>query len=106
MQVTAPPSRQAEVYRAVLASCAEARASARAHASRFAADGAVEFFTLTEPTGEVLTGERLAEVRTAAERAAAAAGAILLGSEYAEFADYAADLERRLDPEDILNPGA
>ena len=104
LQVTAPPRCQAAIYRAVREACAAAGARARAHASRFEADGAVEFFTITDEGGAPLAGERLAQVRGAAEEAAAGAGAILLGSEQEDFAALRAELERRLDPLHILNP--
>src|SRR5690606_5764079 len=105
LQVTAPPSAQAAIYRAVREACAGRSARARAHASRFEPDGAVEFFTLTEPDGSPLVGDRLSEVRGAAEEAAAGAGAILLGSRQAGLAPYEEELAQRLDPHRIMNPG-
>jgi alkyldihydroxyacetonephosphate synthase len=104
LQVTAPPGREGPVYRAVRAAAERLGAGARAHVSRFEADGAVEFFTLIEPGGEVATGERLTEVRGAAERAAEQAGAILLGSALADLEPYDRELKRLLDPSGIFNP--
>lgn len=105
LQVTAAPGRQAAVYRAVQAACAAAGGRARAHASRFEADGAVLFFTFTDRAGAVLEQAALAQARTAAETAAEAAGAILLGTENRELEVYARALKQRLDPSNILNPG-
>jgi alkyldihydroxyacetonephosphate synthase len=104
LQVTATPARQGAVYRAVHATGA-AGVRVRAHASRFEADGAVLFFTFTDAAGEVLKADALVQARAAAETAAEAAGAILLGTENRELVEYARALKQRLDPRAILNPG-
>jgi FAD/FMN-containing dehydrogenase len=111
MQVTASPSKQKAVYHAVCAAARAHDADARAHVSRFDSDGAVLFFTLTEPAGEPGRGAPLAEpalarVRRAAEDAAEKAGALLLGTINASMAPYLAELRRALDPKGIMNPGA
>ena len=67
---------------------------ARAHISRFDADGAVMFFTLDRP-------EQLA----AAETAAQAAGAWLLGARATKLDSYLRALRAALDPDDVMNPG-
>jgi alkyldihydroxyacetonephosphate synthase len=111
MQVTASPSKQKAVYHAVCAAVRAQGADARAHVSRFDVDGAVLFFTLVEPRGEPGGGAPLPEpalerLRRTAEDAAAAAGAVLLGTVNASMAPYLAELRRVLDPRGIMNPGA
>jgi FAD/FMN-containing dehydrogenase len=119
MQVTASPSKQRAVYHAVCAAVRAQGADARAHVSRFDSDGAVLFFTLIQPSGDPrgepggepgsgapLLGPELERLRRTAEDAAAAAGAVLLGSINASMAPYLAELRRVLDPRGIMNPGA
>ncbi len=106
-QVSATPGKQLAVYDAVRAAAQEHDAAARAHASRFGLDGAVMFFTLVSPlTGAPLDGERLEDVRAEATAAAAAAGAFLLGVYQEHLGPYLAELQRQLDPNGIMNPGA
>lgn len=112
MQVTASPSKQKRVYHAVIEAVRAAGGDARGHVSRFDSDGAVLFFTLTEPTsgepgsGAPLAGPGLEGVRRVAEAAAESAGALLLGSVNAGMAPYLTELRRMLDPRGIMNPGA
>ena len=103
LQVTAPPGQVAAITRAVAAAAEELGASARVHVSRFGADGAVAFFTFVDPAGEVLAGEPLVTVRTAAETAADKAGAILLGSSPPGLAVYERELARLLDPNGVFD---
>jgi alkyldihydroxyacetonephosphate synthase len=105
LQVTVSPKRQTAVYRAVRVACAGMGVGLRAHASRFEADGAVLFFTLVGADDQVLAGDELAVARDMVEAAAAAAGAVLLGTENHELEAYAHELRRRLDPKGIMNPG-
>ena len=67
------------------------------------------FFTFTgggdRDDESALAAERMAEVRAAAESAAADAGAVLLGSSNPELGDYARRLKQLLDPDHIMNPG-
>jgi len=108
LQITATPGCQATVYRAVCAAAAAAGAAARAHVSRFDADGAVLFFTLTPAggSGAPLDGGRLEAVRSACEQAAGTAGGWLLGSRSRAFDPYLTALRQALDPKGIMNPGA
>jgi alkyldihydroxyacetonephosphate synthase len=105
LQVTVSPKRQTAVYRAVRVACAGMGVGLRAHASRFEADGAVLFFTLVGPDDQPLGGDPLAVARDMVEAAAAAAGAVLLGSENHDLDLYARELRQRLDPKSIMNPG-
>ena len=88
LQVMATRSKLRPVYAAVTA------LGARAHISRFDADGAVMFFTLDRP-------DELA----AAEAAAQAAGAWLLGARATKLDSYLRALRAALDPDDVMNPG-
>ncbi|HEY4238377.1 MAG TPA: FAD-binding oxidoreductase [Kofleriaceae bacterium] len=90
LQVMATPSKLRGVYHAVRA----AVPTARAHISRFDADGAVVFFTLDE----AFVG--------AAEAAASAAGGWLLGGRTAKLDGYLRALRDALDPARVMNPGA
>ncbi len=107
LQVAAPPGKQAPSYRAVLAAAEKAGARARAHVSRFDADGAVLFFAFTEPDQiTVLKKDKLAVVTAAAAKAAEEAGGLLLGHTIPAITDYFRDLRHQLDPNDIMNPAA
>ena len=113
LQVTAAPSKQKPLYRAVSAAVARVAAESGrtalmgAHAARFDLDGAVMCFTLLDPeTGQVLRGEFLEQLRSAAESAAREAGAIPFGGENPSLAPYVEELRRQLDPKGIMNPGA
>ncbi len=88
LQVMATPSKLRAVYRAVIAAGAT-----RAHISRFDADGAIIYLTLD--------GADPATV----ERAAAAAGAWLLGARADKLDTYLRTLRASLDPHGIMNPG-
>ena len=100
LQVMATPSRLRPVYRAVVTALATQGGAARAHISRFDADGAVAFFTL-EHDGGVPANEIVA----AAERAAEAAGGWLLGARAAKLDPYLRALRLAIDPHGIMNPG-
>ena len=105
MQVTASPSRQVAVYRAVRRAAEAAGMGARAHISHFDSDGAVLFFTFTS-AGTALAGEALSAVRQAAETAASEAGGLLLGDVNRAATTYLEALRAELDPAGIMNPGA
>jgi alkyldihydroxyacetonephosphate synthase len=96
LQVMATPSKLRAVYHAVCELLTERGGSARAHISRFDADGAVMFFSL-EPADE--------QVVTAAERAAQTAGGWLLGARAVKLDTYLRALRDALDPDHIMNPG-
>jgi alkyldihydroxyacetonephosphate synthase len=101
LQVMATPSKLREVYRAVVSGLAGLGGSARAHISRFDADGAVVFFTLDRD------GAPADEATVAlAERAAEAAGGWLLGARAHKLDSYLRALRDALDPDRIMNPGA
>jgi alkyldihydroxyacetonephosphate synthase len=101
LQVMATPSKLRAVYHAVLQRCASLGVQARAHISRFDADGAVVFFTITRTEGGA---PQDTDVSTA-ERAAEAAGAWLLGARATKLDTYLAALRTALDPHGIMNPG-
>ncbi|HEU4734202.1 MAG TPA: FAD-linked oxidase C-terminal domain-containing protein, partial [Kofleriaceae bacterium] len=101
LQVMATPSRVLPVYHAVVAELAARGGAARAHISRFDADGAVVFFTLARD-GEAAAPDDIA----AAERAAEAAGGWLLGTRAEKLDSYLRALRDALDPDRIMNPGA
>jgi hypothetical protein len=93
LQVMATPSKLRAVYQAVLDHAAQTGAAARAHISRFDANGAVVFFTLDGI--EVAVAERVAQ----------AAGGWLLGARAVKLDAYLGALRDALDPERIMNPG-
>jgi alkyldihydroxyacetonephosphate synthase len=99
LQVMATPGKLRAVYRAVVERCAALGAEARAHISRFDADGAVMFFTITKQGG--LAPESV----VIAERAAEQAGAWLLGARATKLDTYLSALRAALDPHGIMNPG-
>jgi len=100
LQVMATPSKLRPVYHAVVAELAGLGGSARAHISRFDADGAVVFFTL-ERGGTAADDDAAA----AAERAAQAAGGWLLGARAQKLDTYLRSLRDALDPDRLMNPG-
>ncbi len=107
LQVSATPKKQPAIYHAVVAAARAAGAAARARAARFDSDGAVFFFTTTEAGGDQpLTGDQLANLRAPLEQAARDAGAFLLDTHNPELEPYFESLRRKLDPHDIMNPGA
>lgn len=101
LQVMATPSRLIGVYQAAVAELARGGGAARAHISRFDADGAVVFFTLTQDAAPAGAG-----TVAAAERAAEAAGGWLLGARAHKLDSYLRALRDALDPDRIMNPGA
>lgn len=115
LQVTAPPSKQKAVYRAVVDAVAQANqddttgepVTVRAHASRFDRDGAVLFFTMVgHESGIPVHGERERGLRELAEAAARAAGGVPFGDNHPSQVAYVEALRRELDPNGIMNPGA
>jgi alkyldihydroxyacetonephosphate synthase len=102
LQVMATPSKLRAVYHAVLAEVAPLGGAARAHISRFDADGAVMFATIEQRGGAAADGETVA----AAERAAQAAGGWPLGARAHKLDTYLRALREVLDPDRIMNPGA
>jgi len=100
LQIMATPSKLRAVYRAVVRELAQQGGSARAHISRFDADGAVAFFTL-EHEGAIADDA----IVTAAERAAEAAGGWLLGARAVKLDAYLRALRETIDPHRIMNPG-
>jgi FAD/FMN-containing dehydrogenase len=100
LQVMATPSKLRAVYHAVRAELATLGGTARAHISRFDADGAVMFATL-ERGGAAAGSEAVA----ATERAAQAAGGWLVGARAEKLDTYLRALRDALDPDRIMNPG-
>jgi alkyldihydroxyacetonephosphate synthase len=99
LQVMATPSKLRPVYHAVIAQARASGATARAHISRFDADGAVVFFTITR-------GDEVdPEIITVCERAAHTAGGWLLGARATKLDPYLNALRDALDPARIMNPG-
>ena len=101
LQVMATPSKLRAVYHAILAEVASLGASARAHISRFDADGAVLFVTVERNRGDDDDDRATA----AAERAAEAAGGWLLGARAQKLDTYLRALRDALDPDHVMNPG-
>jgi alkyldihydroxyacetonephosphate synthase len=100
LQVMATPSKLRAVYHAIVDATEALGGVARAHISRFDADGAVMFFTL-ERDGRIADGEILSAV----ERAAQAVGGWLLGARAHRLDAYLRALRDALDPDRIMNPG-
>jgi alkyldihydroxyacetonephosphate synthase len=99
LQVMATPSKLRTVYRAVLTQAQVSGATARAHISRFDADGAVMFFTIQRG------GQPDPEAVSDCEHAAQLAGAWLLGARAVKLDTYLDALRDTLDPDRIMNPG-
>jgi FAD/FMN-containing dehydrogenase len=100
LQVMATPGKLRAVYHAVVAELTRRGGTARAHISRFDADGAVMFFTLGKdgaPADDALV--------SAAERAAQGAGGWLLGGRADKLDAYLRALRDAIDPDRIMNPG-
>jgi len=100
LQLMATPSKLRAVYRAVVTELATQGGSARAHISRFDADGAVMFFTLVHGDGPPDPA-----IIAAAERAAEAAGGWLLGARAHKLDPYLRAMREAIDPGGIMNPG-
>ena len=100
LQVMATPSKMRAVYHKVCSEMIAKGASARAHISRFDADGAVMFFTM-ERSGAPIDDSLL----TVAERAAESAGGWLLGARAHKLDAYLRALRAAIDPDSIMNPG-
>jgi alkyldihydroxyacetonephosphate synthase len=101
LQIMATPARMREIYRAVLADAARLGAAARAHISRFDADGAVMFFSV-DRDGAPADDTTCASI----ERVAEAAGGWPLGARATKLDTYLRALRGALDPDGIMNPGA
>jgi alkyldihydroxyacetonephosphate synthase len=100
LQIMATPSKLRPVYKAVNAEATRLGATARAHVSRFDADGAVMFFTVDRD------GAAADDTTNAAvERAAEQAGGWLLGARTTKLDAYLRALRDDLDPNRIMNPG-
>lgn len=95
LQVMATPAKLRGVYAAVVADVRAKGGTARAHISRFDADGAVLFFTITGADDLVAS----------AEVAAAGAGGWLLGARATKLDAYLDALRAAIDPHRIMNPG-
>jgi alkyldihydroxyacetonephosphate synthase len=108
MQAMTTPSRLHATYQAVLTAVAAAGATARAHISRFDADGALIFFSVIRD-GAVITPEPTDSHQRAllelAKRAATDAGGWLLGARSQRMDPYLLALQQELDPLGIMNPG-
>ena len=95
LQVMATPAKLRGVYHAVVGDVGAKGGAARAHISRFDADGAVLFFTIDG-------GD---ELIASAEVAAAGAGGWLLGARATKLDAYLDALRASIDPHGIMNPG-
>jgi alkyldihydroxyacetonephosphate synthase len=98
LQVMATPSKLRAVYRAAIATLAARAGRARAHISRFDANGAIVFVTLEPAAGDDAAG-------AAVERAVEAAGGWLLGARAVKLDAYLHALRDALDPHQVMNPG-
>jgi FAD/FMN-containing dehydrogenase len=100
LQIMATPSKLRPVYKAAIAEAARLGAAARAHVSRFDADGAVLFISIERD------GVAADDTTTAAvERTAQQAGGWLLGARATKLDSYLRTLRENLDPNRIMNPG-
>lgn len=112
--VTAAPSQQKRLYRAVCAAVADVALDdsgrtplIRTHAARFDRDGAVLFFTFEErDSGQLLAGDALRVVAARAEAAARETGGVPLAAEEPSQSELLDELRRQLDPNGIMNPDA
>lgn len=114
LQVMATPSKLRAVYHAVVAQLSQLGGTARAHISRFDADGAVMFFTIERSSGEPPRWSEASftpasgiddSLLTAAERIADGAGGWLIGARAQKLDTYLRSLRDHLDPHRIMNPG-
>jgi alkyldihydroxyacetonephosphate synthase len=107
LQVSARPSRQAAVHRAIREAADAAAIEVRTYASRFDPYGAVIFATLLEPGTDAPLDDSTAgaKARASIEEAAERAGAMLLGAVPPALSPYFEAMRRRLDPHGIMNPG-
>jgi alkyldihydroxyacetonephosphate synthase len=103
LQVMATPSKLRAVYHKVASEMLALGATARAHISRFDADGAVMFFTI-ERAGEPAKAS-IDNALTVAERAVEAAGGWLLGARAHKLDVYLRALRDAIDPHRVMNPG-
>ncbi len=103
LQVSATPRQLAPVYDAICMAAAKADLRARAHSSRFARDGGVLFFTITDQEGALLSPS--ASELEPIKRDAESSGAYLLETTNASLHSYFEGLRDALDPGRHLNPG-
>ncbi|MGN6108187.1 MAG: FAD-binding oxidoreductase [Kofleriaceae bacterium] len=96
LQIMATPSKLRPVYHGVIAALGKLGIAARAHISRFDADGAVVFFSIDDADEATLV---------AAERAAETAGGWLLGARAGKLDAYLRAMRDAIDPDRIMNPG-
>jgi alkyldihydroxyacetonephosphate synthase len=101
LQISATQSGLFGVYEAVRAAAEAKQCALRAHASRFAADGGVIFFTVSDEGGPL--AEDSATLRALAE-AGASAGGVPLGATSSGLGEYFERLRSTLDPKRRLNP--
>lgn len=103
LQVLATPAKLRAVYQAIRTAAPKAGGVARAHVSRFDANGAIVFVTLERGGEPVAADDAIARaVRTAAE----AAGGWLLGARALRLDPYLTALRAAIDPLGIMNPDA
>jgi alkyldihydroxyacetonephosphate synthase len=104
LEVMASPAKLRSVYFHVREQLAAMGVVARAHVSRFDADGAVLFFTFARE-GSPLEGLHDETVGAVAASVAAQVGGWLPGARATKLDAYLRDLRLALDPHQIMNPG-
>jgi len=104
LQVLATPGKLRAVYNGVRAAASRAGGAARAHVSRFDANGAIVFVTLLRGGEPIASADD--PVHRAVRGAAEAAGGWLLGPRATRLDPYLAGLRAAIDPLGIMNPDA
>jgi alkyldihydroxyacetonephosphate synthase len=104
LQVLATPSKLRAVYRELRGAAEKAGGTARAHVSRFDANGAIVFVTLLRDGRPIASADD--PVARAVRGAAEAAGGWLLGARATRLDPYLASLRAAIDPHGIMNPDA
>jgi FAD/FMN-containing dehydrogenase len=104
LQVLATPAKLRAVYHDLREAARDAGGAARAHVSRFDANGAIVFVTLLRDGQPVTSSDD--PVHRAVRGAAEAAGGWLLGARAARLDPYLASLRAAIDPHGIMNPDA
>jgi alkyldihydroxyacetonephosphate synthase len=108
LQAMATPRKLHATYQAVCNAVAAVGATARAHISRFDADGALIFFSLLRDGDVIAAGTDDAHqlaVLDIARRAITDAGGWRAGARPEKMDPYLATLRHELDPLGIMNPG-